>query len=186
MAVQTPLALLRDLAQRYRVQAADLPEASDLDAAWSGIGFRLGVHSLVVAMSEVSEILQAPKVTRLPNVQPWVLGVANVRGRLLPLLDLQRFFGLSDFGISNNSANLGRGQPVLVVEQGEQSDGLVVDALDGMQHFADEDFSAELPDINARLQPFIRGQYQRDQRQWALISLTDLVAHPQFQQVALS
>ncbi|WP_108124007.1 chemotaxis protein CheW [Saccharospirillum mangrovi] len=181
MAVLTPLALLRDLAQRYRVQATDLPDAPDLDAAWSGIGFRLGPHALVVAMSEVSEILQAPKVTRLPNVQAWVLGVANVRGRLLPLLDLPRFFDLGD-----SSGRPHRGRPVLVVEQGEQSDGLVVDALEGMQHFADEDFSTEMPDIAASLQPFIRGQYRRDQRQWALISLTALVAHPQFQQVALS
>ena len=180
MAELTPLQLLRDMAQRCHVQAAGLPESSDVEAAWHGIAFRLGQQSLVVAMSEVSEILQAPATTRLPNVQPWVLGVANVRGRLLPLLDLNRFFGFSDAGQNRP------GQPVLVMEQGEQTDGLLVDALEGVQHFDDADFSAELPPIDARLKPFVRGQYRRDQRSWALISLAALYADRRFQEVALS
>ncbi|MDB2448937.1 chemotaxis protein CheW [bacterium] len=176
----TPVQLLRDMAQRCRVQAATLPEGTDPEAAWSGIGFHLGEQALVVAMAEVSEILQAPRVTRLPHVQPWVLGVANVRGRLIPLLDLNRFFGLPDH------RNRRPGLPVLVIEQGEQTDGLLVDSVDGMQHFADTDFSAEPPAVNAGLKPYIRGQYRRDRRSWALISLTDLFADPRFQQVALA
>jgi len=180
MVDQTPLQLLRDMAQRCHLQAAGLPEGADVEAAWHGIGFRLGQQSLVVAMSEVSEILQAPPTTRLPNVQPWVLGVANVRGRLIPLLDLNRFFGFSD-AASNQT-----GQPVLVMEQGEQTDGLLVDALDGVQHFDDTDFSAELPEVDERLKPFVRGQYRRDQRSWALLSLATLYADRRFQEVALS
>lgn len=180
MADQTPLQLLRDMAQRCHVQATAVPEGTDVDAAWHGIAFRLGQQSLVVAMSEVSEILQAPATTRLPNVQPWVLGVANVRGRLLPLLDLNRFFGFGDTGLNRP------GQPVLVVEQGEQSDGLLVEALDGVQHFDEADFSAEPPNVDERLKPFVRGQYRRDQRSWALISLAALYADRRFQEVALS
>jgi twitching motility protein PilI len=180
MADQSPLQLLRDMAQRCHAQAADLPEGTDVEAAWHGIGFRLGLQSLVVAMSEVSEILQAPPTTRLPNVQPWVLGVANVRGRLIPLLDLNRFFGFSD------AAGSRTGRPVLVMEQGEQTDGLLVDALEGVQHFDDSDFSTEPPEVDERLKPFVRGQYRRDQRSWPLLSLAALYADRRFQEVALS
>lgn len=175
----TPLQLLRDMAERCHVQAVDLPEGADVEAAWHGIGFRLGHQSLVVAMAEVSEILQAPATTRLPNVQPWVLGVANVRGRLIPLFDLKRFFGLSEAGKTR------LGQPVLVMEQDEQTDGLLVDAVEGVQHFDEADFSAELPPVDDLLKPFIRGQYRRDQRNWALISLEALCADRRFQEVAL-
>ncbi|PTY38023.1 hypothetical protein BGP77_16335 [Saccharospirillum sp. MSK14-1] len=180
MAELTPVQLLRDMARRCHAQAAELPEGTDMEAAWHGIGFRLGEQSLVVAMSEVSEILQAPATTRLPNVQPWVLGVANVRGRLIPLVDLSRFFGFSE------ARHPRSGQPVLVMEQGEQTEGLLVDALDGVQHFDDADFNPATPDVDERLKPFIRGQYQRDQRHWALISLTALYADRRFQEVALS
>lgn len=179
MAELTPLQLLRDMAERCHAQAAGLPQGSDVEAAWHGIGFRLGAQSLVVAMAEVSEILQAPAATRLPHVQPWVLGVANVRGRLIPLFDLKCFFGLSEAGSARP------GQPVLVMEQGEQTDALLVDAVEGVQHFNDTDFSAELPPVDAGLQPFIRGQYRRDQRFWALISLEALYADRRFQEVAL-
>lgn len=174
----TPLQLLRDMAQGCHAVAAGLPEGADVDAAWHGIGFRLGEYALVVAMAEVREILPEPASTRLPNVQPWVLGVANVRGRLIPLLDLSRFFGF------NRAESDPHQRPVLVMEQGEQIDGLLVDALDGVQHFDDAEFSAERPLIDDRLAPFIRGQYRRDQRSWALLSLAALYADRRFQKVA--
>lgn len=42
-------------------------------------------------MGEVSEVLTMPEYTSMPLVQPWMLGIANIRGRLLPLTDLSQF-----------------------------------------------------------------------------------------------
>ena len=52
---------------------------------------------MIAPMGNVVEMLPVPEATPLPGVQPWVAGLANVRGRLLPLFDLEVFFGKKAF-----------------------------------------------------------------------------------------
>ena len=58
---------------------------------WQGVVFEIGGQRLVAPMGQVSEILTMPEYTSVPLVKPWMLGIANIRGRLLPLTDLSRF-----------------------------------------------------------------------------------------------
>lgn len=62
---------------------------------WIGIAFEVGGQEFVAPMGEVSEILAVPELTPIPLTKPWLLGVANVRGRLLPLADLAKFLTLT-------------------------------------------------------------------------------------------
>lgn len=49
---------------------------------------------MIAPLEEVKEILNYPDgVTRVPGTQAWLLGMANIRGNLLPLIDLQQFLG---------------------------------------------------------------------------------------------
>ena len=82
----TAFELLWQIDQRCRLLAADLPSQAVRPDRWSGIGFRLGEHWYVAPMGEVSEVLHEPRFTQLPGVKPWVKGVANLRGRLLPIM----------------------------------------------------------------------------------------------------
>jgi twitching motility protein PilI len=85
-------------------------------------------HRMVSPMMEVAELLTPPSsITKLPGVKPWVRGVANLRGRLLPLVDLESFFG------NPPVKNLRR--RILSVEQSDLYSGLVVSEVFGMQHF---------------------------------------------------
>lgn len=61
---------------------------------WIGIAFEVGGQEFVAPMGEVSEILALPELTPIPRTKPWLLGVANVRGRLLPLADLAKFLNI--------------------------------------------------------------------------------------------
>ncbi len=91
--VQTPFQLLVDIDQRCRRLAAGLPAQQEAVQSWSGIGFRMGGRFFVAPMGEVGEVLHEPRYTQLPGVKTWVKGVANVRGRLLPIMDLCGFLG---------------------------------------------------------------------------------------------
>ncbi|WP_143490643.1 chemotaxis protein CheW, partial [Pseudomonas aeruginosa] len=91
--VQTPFQLLVDIDQRCRRLAAGLPAQQEAVQSWSGIGFRMGGRFFVAPMGEVGEVLHEPRYTQLPGVKTWVKGVANVRGRLLPIIDLCGFLG---------------------------------------------------------------------------------------------
>jgi len=174
----TPIALLRELESRVRSTAVGLPEQEEIAESWSGIGFRIGEHYFVSPMSEVTELLRVPAFTRLPNVKSWVLGVSNIRGRLIPIVDLNIFF-------SYESSEPIRSRRILVIDQTEQSDGLVVDGVEGMQYFAADSFDDGIPDMPAEIKSFVLGHFVKDKRIWSRFSMKMLSDHEQFQEVAV-
>ena len=89
-----PFELLKELEKRSRaVTASNVPEASP-GREWVGVAFRMGGETFLVAREETREVLGYPAaVTRIPGAKSWVKGLANVRGQLLPMLDLRQFLG---------------------------------------------------------------------------------------------
>lgn len=174
---QTPFQLLCDIDQRCRVLAAGLPSQQETVQTWSGIGFRMGGRLFVAPMGEVTEVLHEPRYTLLPGVKSWVKGVANVRGRLLPIMDLCGFFG-------GELSPLRKQRRVLVVEHQEVFSGLVVDEVFGMQHFNVDSFTEQLPPLEASILPFVRGQFQREQP-WLVFSPHALARHQGFLDIAV-
>src|SRR5690554_4542013 len=147
-----PFDLLQQLAARCRQLASGLPAQTAVAETWSGVGFSLAGQTMVAAMGEVSEILHEPRYTALPRVKSWVRGVANVRGRLLPIIDLSHFFGAT--------ASAPRKQRrVLVLDRDDLFVGLLVDELFGMQHFPVSSFTTSVPDLPQQFRPFVVGAY---------------------------
>src|SRR6202035_57663 len=84
-----PFELLKELEKRSRaVTAGNIPEPS-AGREWVGVAFRMGGETFLVAREETREVLGYPAaVTRIPGAKNWVKGLANIRGQLLPMLDL--------------------------------------------------------------------------------------------------
>ena len=160
---QTPYELLLGLDALCRGQADGLPAQQEVAQTWSGIGFRIGEQNFVAPMAEVAEVLHEPRYTMLPGVKSWVRGIANVRGRLLPVMDLCGFLGTE----LSSSKKLRR---LLVVEHREVFAGLTVDAVFGMQHFAVDTFAEKLPELSAAIVPFVHGVFVRDEESWLVFS----------------
>ncbi len=158
----SPYATLVAIENSCRKAAAGLPSQEEKVESWRGIGFRIGEQHFVAPMSEVAEVLHEPRYTLLPGVKSWIKGVANVRGRLLPVVDL------SEFLQSEPSAN-NKERRILVVEYQEVFAGLIVDAVLGMQHFALNSFSEQLIDVNSNLQAYAHGVFHREQA-WMVFS----------------
>lgn len=173
---QTPFQRLLELDARSRASAAGLPSQQEAVQTWGGIGFRMGGRLFVAPMGEVSEILHEPRFTALPGVKDWVKGVANVRGRLLPVMDLCGYLGYE-------LAPLRKQRRVLIVDHQEVFAGLTVDEVFGMQHFPVGAYSEELPPVEAAIQPFLHGVFQREQP-WLVFSPHALVGHPSFMDVS--
>ncbi|NWA01105.1 chemotaxis protein CheW [Pseudomonas gingeri] len=175
---QTAFQLLLEIDQRCRLLAADLPSQEARQDTWSGIGFRLGEQWYVAPMGEVAEVLHEPRYTLLPGVKPWVRGVANLRGRLLPIMDLCGFFG-------HELSVLRKQRRVLVLEYKEVFAGLLVDEVAGMQHFPQgsrQMHSVERPELVVA--PFVQGCFERG-RSWWVFSPFVLAQAPGFLDVAV-
>jgi len=176
--MMTPFALLQDIAQRCRSHAADLPSQTEAVEYWRGVGFILAGKRYVAPMSDIGEILTAPKLTPIPGVKHWVQGVANVRGRLVPIMDLASFLG--------GRATSQRTKRTLIVEKGDFLNGLVVDALLGLQHFSlDSMVDSSSIDIPERAIPFVSGIFQRDGEQWPVFSFDALVKDEHYMDIAV-
>ncbi len=173
-----PFQQLLAYANRSVAVAPGLPEQKEIVPEWTGIAFELGGIKMAAPMGQVTEILTIPAYTRLPSVQDWVRGLANVRGRLLPLLDMEAFLG----------GTLGRERKahrVLVLEMGDLYSGLIVNAVRGMQTFPVDVFTEELPaETPESLRPYLSGSYNFEDQQWALFSPEKLVQDERFYNVA--
>ncbi len=172
----TAFELLLQIDRRCRLLAADLPSQPTRQDSWSGIGFRMGENWYVAPMGEVSEVLHEPRFTQLPGVKPWVKGVANLRGRLLPIMDLCGFFG-------HEVSSARKQRRVLVVEHDEVFAGLLVDEVFGLQHFA-QDSLEPADQWSGPMSAFVKGRFHREQT-WQVFSPFALAQSQSFMHVAL-
>lgn len=173
---------LLDIAVNARRTAKGLPSQVDIKPHWSGVGFTLFGRRFVAPIGEVTEMLEVPHYTQLPGVQGWIRGLANVRGRLLPLTDLAAFLG------GKLEAAQRRNRRVLVVEQDDIYSGLLVDSILGMQHFPVDSYVAEMTGIEFQdMVPFLQGSFrEEDGQDWVVFSPWLLVRDEKFFQAALA
>jgi twitching motility protein PilI len=118
-----------------------------------------------------------PRFTQVPGVKTWVRGVANVRGRLMPVMDLMMF-------LNRQSGLQSKRRRLLVLERGELYSGLIVDEVLGMQHFPVDTYSDEIPVEYRDTQIYLKGGYRVDSDFWAVFSLFTLARDPRFLNVA--
>ena len=102
------------------------PAATDDDAAVDSdaVVVRLGSGRFAVSLSSVEEVGRVPAVTRVPGTPGWVAGVANWRGRILPILDLRSLLGATE-------APLAADARLLVLSADGVSVGFLVEAVEG-------------------------------------------------------
>jgi len=174
---ETPYALLRDIENRSREKALGLPQQIEVRRSWSGIGFRFGPYHFVAPMGAITEILEYPPLTRVPSALPWVRGIANVRGSLLPVMDLKGF-------VTGEQTELTRRSRVLVVQRGDLLTGLLVDEVLGLRHFFDEEKLPDAGSLAPVMQEFVEGAYRQGEQAWGVFSLDKLLTNPRFREVA--
>src|ERR1700716_3305273 len=84
--------------------------------------FQLGAELYGVEISRVHEIIRLQKVTTVPRAPTFVEGVINLRGKVIPVVDLRKRFGLA-------TADHTRATRIVVVEIGDQVVGMIVDGV---------------------------------------------------------
>jgi len=173
-----PVFLLREIEELCRASAGDMERQVETTIEWSGIAYRVGNNLLVSKLGDVVEILEYPELSTIPLTQPWVRGIANIRGNLLPVIDLNGCLNGRVTDVTSRTR-------VLVIDHDGLYSGLVVDEVLGLKHFTDDEYCEDDAGIDAYLQPFIRSGYSRGNQVWAIFSLAALAEAPQFLQTAV-
>jgi purine-binding chemotaxis protein CheW len=126
---------------RARAQAlARPPERPSAEAVLELLEFRLAQERYAVESRWVREVSAFKELTPLPCCPPFVLGIVNVRGRILPVLDLKKFFGLPEKGLTD----LHR---IILVGGNDLELGLLADTIVGVRSVPVADLQAALPTL---------------------------------------
>ncbi|MFP7723451.1 chemotaxis protein CheW [Lysobacter sp. A3-1-A15] len=182
MAGLSPFDALADYERRSLAHVAGLPEQLEAPGLWRGVGYRIGERRMASPFDEVREILTLPQVTPVPGAQPWMLGLANVRGNLLPIVDLKQF-------LEGERTVLHESQRILLVRQPGGDVAVLIDELYGQRSFHDQQ---QIPDDRladeqiavGRYTHFIDRAYRLDEQPWGIFSLERLTRTPEFRQAA--
>ena len=175
--VQQPFELLQELERRSRVAVSG--KGSDaLLAEWVGIGFRIGDEQFVASREAVREVLMLPDaMTRVPGAKRWMLGIANLRGHLLPLVDLKLMLG-------NGRTSLRRVTRVISVNHRDIPAGLVVDEVLGFRRFMDNERVKKWDPTVVRCDRYLEGAFKRGDSVWPVFDLQSLIESSVFLQAA--
>jgi twitching motility protein PilI len=175
--IEQPFELLQELERRSRVAIAGVGTGSISDE-WVGIGFRIGEEQFVASRDQVREVLMLPEMmTRVPGAKRWLLGIANLRGHLLPLIDLKMMLG-------SGRTSMRRTTRVISVNHRDIPAGLVVDEVQGFRRFMNNEYTDQWSQTAVRCDRYISGAYQRGQDSWPIFGLYDLLEGSSFLQAA--
>jgi twitching motility protein PilI len=173
-----PFELLAELERRGRAVSAQLSQEAAAGREWVGVALRMAGDLYLVAREETREVLGVPTgTTRVPGAKVWIKGLANVRGQLLPIIDLRQFLGSGQTPITRNTR-------VVVVNHREIPAGLLVDEVLGFRRFAESEFCADAPPTVARCERYLAGAFRRAQEQWPVLSLRQVLESQAFAEAA--
>jgi purine-binding chemotaxis protein CheW len=131
--------------------------------------FQLGAEFYGVEIARVHEIIRLQAVTRVPRAPAFVEGVINLRGKVIPVVDLRRRFGLP-------TADHTRASRIVVVEIGDQVVGVVVDGVSEVLRVNGATVEPPSPVVAGIDSEYIHGIAKLDDRLVILLDLDRVLA----------
>lgn len=168
----SPFALLQALERRVHTGSIAVAAGSG-PQTWDGLAFRVRGQWCAAPAGEVREVLPIPAHTRVPGAKPWLLGLANVRGVILPLLDLGAFLGLPKVVPQPVSR-------VLILNSLREPVGFLVDEAAGQRRFTAAEQNHEAVELAVAFAPHALGAFERNGVTQLALSLRRIAACEEF------
>lgn len=150
---------------------ARLQGATATSQADARLGVEIGNNKWLLDLGDVAEVLPVPQVASVPLAQPWFKGVANVRGSLMGVVDVQAYFGEGTMTANPLSRLL------LLHQQYLPHAGILVGRMLGLRHLAE---MTEVP-LEGTNPSWMTGAYQDSSGVvWKILGIPQLVAEPTF------
>jgi purine-binding chemotaxis protein CheW len=130
---------------------ARAPTGEDTTAAHiEVVEFLLAYERYGLELPYVREVYPLKALTPLPCTPPFVVGIINVRGRLLSVLDIKKFFDLPAKGLTDLNK-------VIIVHDPSMEFGILADALLGVRSIPIEEIQPSLPTLTGTREEYLKG-----------------------------
>ena len=158
-AVNASFEKLQDYEQRSLAFEPGQIDGRENTGEWAGLIFRIGEIRLACNTKQVTEFLPIPSFTPVPGTKPWIMGLSNIRGELLTIIDLSWFINGKRSTITMRTRLLAaslRGRPV----------GLMVDEVYGQRHFVDDEGNKSKLGKASPFNSYVHKQYRSGTDVW--------------------
>ena len=133
------------------------------------LSFQLGAEEYGIDILRVQEIRAYEKATRIPNTPEFIKGVINLRGIIIPVVDLRMKFGLE-------TAEYNEVTVLIVLNLAERTIGVVVDKVSDVLALSKDEIRPA-PEFTARVNnAFVRGLATVDERMLIIADIERLMA----------
>jgi purine-binding chemotaxis protein CheW len=137
------------------------------------VGFRIGNETFGVRIGSVREIVRVPEITAVPSAPETVEGVINLRGKIIPVMDLRKRFGQSDVQADKKNR-------ILVVELDNKLVGLIVNAASEVLKIAPSEIEAPGNLFAEGESSYVTGVGKLKGRLIILLDIAKLLHRPEF------
>jgi purine-binding chemotaxis protein CheW len=136
--------------------------------------FELAGTEYAAHIDNVTEIGEPLDATLVPNVPSWVLGVANLRGDIISVVDMRTFLGVEAAGYGQENRMV-----VAQARDEELTTGLIVDRVSGIRHLDMGQISEPTAPIDDQVAPYLRGVYEHDGHVLVVLDFDKLLLSPE-------
>jgi purine-binding chemotaxis protein CheW len=141
------------LRARAKALAAEPTEPLGGDESIEVVAFLLAHENYAIESSFVREVYPLKELTPLPGTPPFVLGVTSVRGQILSVVDLKKFFDLPEKGLTDLNK-------VIIVRADSMEFGILADAILGTRSITPAQIQPPLPTLTGIRSDYLRGVTQ--------------------------
>ena len=114
------------------------------------VEFLLAYEKYGIESGYVSEVYPMKELTPLPCTPPFILGIINVRGQIISVIDIKKFFDLPDKGLTDLNK-------VIIVTDGKMEFGILADVILGVRSVALGELQPSLPTLTGVRAEYLKG-----------------------------
>ena len=140
------------------------------------VGFRIGNETYGVRISAVREIVRVPEITSVPNAPETIEGVINLRGKIIPVMDLRKRFGQAD--VQPDKKNR-----ILVVELENKLLGLIVNSASEVLKIPPSEIESPGSMLAEGESTYVTGVGKLGGRLIILLDIAKLLQRPEYKRI---
>lgn len=143
------------------------------------VGFQVDGQEYAFRIEQIQEIVILEQVTKTPQVADYVEGVSNLRGTIIPIINLRKLFGLEPKQVDAETRTI-------VVNVGERTMGCTVDMVTQVMRIPEDNIQDAPATVTSDGAHYITGFAKVDERLFIVLDIDELLDPEKLQQVNIA
>ncbi|TXJ46815.1 chemotaxis protein CheW [Brachyspira pilosicoli] len=140
----------------------------DVENSINLVTFKLGNNEYAIDIMQAKEIIKMEKITLIPNAPDYVEGVINLRGNIIPIVDLKKRFNLEE---NDGEKNTG----IIIVKIDDVDMGIIIDAISKVVSIVTSNIQPPPPMLSGIGQKYIKGVAKLEDKLLVVLDLEKLI-----------